>query len=160
MSSDIANEYIVFYNSYLKSIRIRIYLLEGEIMNPDYYLNIGMIFLIFFIWVFALAVAAFYLISMWKIFVKAKKPGWAALIPFYSTIIELEILGRPWWFLLLMVFVPIANMVIAIILLLDFARVFGKSVGFGLGLVFLSAIFIPILAFSDARYVGPDAVQH
>jgi hypothetical protein len=96
---------------------------------------------------------------MWKIFVKAGKPGWAALIPVYSTLIELEILGRPWWFVLLMIFVPIANLVISIIIMLDFARVFGKSVAFALGLIFLSAVFIPILAFSDDKYLGPDAAQ-
>jgi len=128
-------------------------------MNTDYAISAGIIILILFIWLFAMALVALYIISMWKIFVKAGKPGWAALIPIYNIIIELEILGRPWWFILLMIFVPIANVVITIILMLDFARVFGKSVAFALGLIFLSAIFIPILAFSDDKYLGPNAAQ-
>jgi len=128
-------------------------------MNTDFAISAGIIILIFFIWLFAMALVALYIISMWKIFVKAGKPGWAALIPIYNIIIELEILGRPWWFILLMIFVPIANVVITIILMLDFARVFGKSVAFALGLIFLSAIFIPILAFSDDKYLGPNAAQ-
>ncbi len=128
-------------------------------MNTDYAINAGIILLIVFAWLFAMAIAALFIVSMWKIFVKAGKPGWAAIIPVYSTIVELEILGRPWWFILLMIFVPIANLVITIILMLDFARVFGKSVAFAIGLIFLSAVFIPILAFSDDKYLGPDAAQ-
>jgi len=96
---------------------------------------------------------------MWKIFVKAGKPGWAAIIPFYNIIVELEILGRPWWFILLM-FVPVANFVVSVIITFDFARVFGESIGFGFGLFFLPIIFYPILAFSNVMYIGPQATQH
>jgi hypothetical protein len=35
------------------------------------------------------------------------------------------------------------------------ARNFGKGVGFGIGLVFLSFIFYPILTFTDATYTAP-----
>jgi hypothetical protein len=98
----------------------------------------------------------FYYFCIWKIFVKAGKPGWAAIIPFYNIYVELEILGLPWWFLLLM-FVPVANIVISIMIIFGLAKVFGKSIGFGFGMLFLSFIFIPILAFSDARYEGPIA---
>ena len=63
-----------------------------------------------------------------------------------------------WWWLLLM-FVPVVNVVIGIIVLLDLAKVFGKSSGFGVGLIFLAFIFIPILAFGDAQYLGPIAGQ-
>jgi hypothetical protein len=44
--------------------------------------------------------------------------------------------------------------VIAIIIALDFAKVFGKGSGFGIGLIFLPIIFYPILAFGDAKYQG------
>ena len=107
-----------------------------------------------FLWLFSMAFAAFTLVCMWKIFAKAGKPGWAALIPFYNTLVTLEFLGRPWWWLLLM-FVPLANVVIEIIIIFDYAKSFGKSTGFGFGLLFLSIIFIPILAFGSSRYVGP-----
>lgn len=112
-----------------------------------------------FLGLFSLAVLVLYIVSMWKIFVKAGKPGWAVLIPFYNTLVGLQILGRPWWFLLLIIFVPVADIVIGIIMIFDMARVFGKSIGFGFGLLFLSFIFIPILAFSDAKYIGPIAGQ-
>ncbi len=109
-------------------------------------------------WIFYIAFIAFYLYCMWRIFVKAGKPGWAAIIPIYNIVMELEIIGRPWWWVLLM-FVPLVNVVIAIIVLFDLAKVFGKGTGFGFGLLFLSFIFIPILAFGDARYLGPIAGQ-
>jgi hypothetical protein len=108
----------------------------------------------FFLWLFSMAIAAFILACMWRIFTKAGKPGWAALVPFYNTLVMLEFLGRPWWFLLLM-FVPLANVVIEIIIIFDYAKSFGKSTAFGFGLLFLSIIFIPILAFGPSRYIGP-----
>lgn len=123
-------------------------------MDYDYVATAGMIFGYFFY----MAFIVFYLACMWKIFTKAGKPGWAAIIPIYNTLVQLEILGRPWWWLLLM-FIPVVNFVISIIIIFDLAKVFGKSTGFGFGLLFLSFIFIPILAFSDAKYVGPIAGQ-
>ena len=107
-------------------------------------------------WLIYIAFIVFYFFFMLKIFVKAGKPGWAAIIPIYSTLVMLEIIGRPWWYLLLM-FVPVVNIVIGIMIIFDFAKVFGKGTGFGFGLLFLSPIFIPILAFGDATYQGPIA---
>jgi hypothetical protein len=109
-------------------------------------------------WLLYIAVIVFFIFCMWKIFVKAGKPGWAAIIPIYNIIVELEIIGRPWWWLLLML-IPLVNVVIGIIILFDLAKVFGKGTGFGFGLLFLSFIFIPILALGDARYLGPIAGQ-
>mgnify|MGYP006211272381 CR=1 FL=1 len=45
--------------------------------------------------------------------------------------------------------------VILFIVYIDLAHSFGKSTGFGIGLVFLGIIFFPILGFGDAQYVGP-----
>jgi len=105
-----------------------------------------------------LAISAFYLIAMWKVYTKAGKPGWAVLIPIYNTYVLLEIVGREWWWLLLL-FIPIVNIVVLIVVLFDLAKSFGKGTGFGFGLLFLSWIFIPILGFGDAKYMGPAAAQ-
>ena len=113
--------------------------------------GVGSIIGILFLYLLYFALIAFYIFCMWKIFVKAGKPGWAAIVPVYNVLIELEITHLPWWFLLLM-FVPLANFVILIFIMLALAKVFGKSTAFGLGLIFLSFIFIPILAFGDAKY--------
>ena len=125
-------------------------------MDNDYgniFSGVGSIIGILFLYLIYIALIAFYIACMWKIFVKAGKPGWAAIIPFYNILIELEITGLPWWFLLLM-FVPIANLAISILYLFNLAKVFGKSTGFGFGLLFLTFIFIPILAFSNDKYIG------
>jgi hypothetical protein len=96
-------------------------------------------------------VAVFEIASMWRMFEKAGKPGWAAIIPIYNAIVIIQIAGKPaWWFLLYLI--PIVNIVIAVIVMLNLARSFGKGTGFALGLIFLSGIFIPILAWGDAHY--------
>ena len=94
--------------------------------------------------------------AVWRVFTKAGKPGWAALIPIYNMVVLLEIAGRPIWWLLLM-FVPFVNVVIAVVLGIDIARSFGKGVGFGLGLSFFGFIFYPILGFGEAEYLGASA---
>ena len=98
-----------------------------------------------------LAVTVFYLVAMWKVFVKAGQPGWAIIIPFYNLYVLLQIAGKPGWWLLLM-FIPVVNLVISIIMYIGIANNFGKGTGFAIGLILLPIIFIPILAFSDARY--------
>ncbi len=102
------------------------------------------------------AASIFYLYCAWRIFEKARKPGWAAMIPIYNYLVWLEIIGRPWWWLFLLV-IPIVNMVVGIIMVFEMATVFGKSTAFGVGLLFLTSIFIPILALGDAAYRGPLA---
>ena len=94
--------------------------------------------------------------AFWRVFTKAGEPGWACLIPIYNVIVMLKIVGRPWWWLVLM-FIPFVNFVIAIVVAIDMARSFGKGVGFGIGLILLTPIFYMILGFGDARYQGPAA---
>ena len=96
---------------------------------------------------------AFYMFIGWKIYEKAGKPGWTSLIPIYNTIIILEIIKKPLWWLILL-FIPFVNIIISFILSLELAKVFGKSSGFGVGLFFLGFIFAPILAFDDSQYIG------
>jgi hypothetical protein len=105
-------------------------------------------------WLLYMAVIVFYIFCMWKVYAKAGKPGWAAIVPIYNVLVQLEIVGRPWWYLLLLL-VPVVDIVIGIMILFDLAKVFGKGTGFGFGLLFLSFIFIPILAFGDAKYQAP-----
>ncbi len=105
---------------------------------------------------FGLAFGAFILVALWKVYEKAGKPGWAALIPFYNAYVLLKIAGRPGWWLLL-ILVPLVNLVITIIVALDVAKAFGKGTGFGIGLFFLSFIFYPILGFGSATYRPPPA---
>ena len=105
-------------------------------------------------WICEVAVTVLIVASTWKIFSKASQPGWAAIIPIYNFIVWCKIVGRPaWWVLLLLICFPIFY----IILCIDLAKSFGKGVGFAVGLILLSVIFFPILGFGSATYQGPSA---
>ena len=106
---------------------------------------------------FIILVAIFYIYVEWRIFEKAGKPGWAVLIPIYSTIVLLEIVGKPWWWILLFL-IPGVNIIFAIWMTNLLSLSFGKGVGFTIGLLILSLIFYPILAFSNAEYQGPAGI--
>lgn len=103
-----------------------------------------------------LAVIVALIAAIWRVFQKANQPGWGALIPIYNTYLLLKIVGRPAWWLLL-TFIPFVNFVILIIVMLDLAKSFGRGSGFGVGLILLGIVFIPILGFGDSRYLGPAA---
>jgi hypothetical protein len=101
-----------------------------------------------------LAAAVLTIAGHWQILTKAQEPGWAILVPIYGTVKLLQISGRSgWWTLLL--FVPYVGVITSIVLCVSLARVFGKGVGFGIGLLFLPFVFVPILGFGSAEYIGP-----
>ncbi len=93
-------------------------------------------------------------ISLWKIFTKAGQPGWASLIPIYNLVIMLQIIKKPTWWIILY-FIPIVNIIIALIVVHKLSEAFGKGFLFTLGLVFLPIIFYPILGFGNATYSLP-----
>jgi Family of unknown function (DUF5684) len=102
-----------------------------------------------------LAIGIAIIAGVWKVFVKAGQPGWACLIPIYNIVVMLQIVGRPLWWLVLLI-VPLVGFVVAIIISIDMAKSFGKGAGFGVGLALLGVIFYPMLGFGDARYKGPS----
>ncbi len=102
---------------------------------------------------FYLAAIVLVIAGMWKTFVKAGKPGWGAIIPIYNMILLLQIAKRPLWWIVLF-FIPIVNLIIAILVSLDVAKYFGRGPGFGLGLAFLPFIFYLILGFGPDKYQG------
>jgi hypothetical protein len=101
-----------------------------------------------------LVVAVLVIVGMWKAFAKAGKPGWAAIIPIYNIIVMLEIVGRPIWWVILY-FIPLVQIVIAIMVSLDVAKAYGKSVVFAIfGMILFSPIGWMMLGFGKAQYVG------
>lgn len=100
-----------------------------------------------------LAVAIVMLVAMWKVLAKAGQPGWACIVPIFNIYIMLKVADKPIWWILLF-FVPIANIVVAFLMMIGIAEKFGKGAGFGVGLTLLGFIFFPILAFTDATYQG------
>jgi hypothetical protein len=103
-----------------------------------------------------LAFIIFIIASIWKTFEKAGQPGWACIIPFYNYYIMAKIGGvKNWW----LIFIPLVNIYIIIVILNGVSKAFGKDAGFTVGLIFLGFIFWPILGFGSARYIGPGGVN-
>ena len=135
----------------------------------------------------ALAVVVLEIIAYWKLFKKAGEPGWKAVIPAYGPYTMFRLAWRPLYFWILVglgvlsglfsslmltgrrglaVFVflhvvfAVAMLVVYIIFLVKLAHAYGKGPGFAVGMVFLTAIFVLILAFGDSQYIGvPEKIE-
>lgn len=106
-----------------------------------------------------LAFAVLMLAAQWVIFSKAGKPGWYAIIPILNTVALVNIAGKPWYWIIGL-FIPFVSIIVAILLLHGLSTNFGKGALFTLGLLFLSPIFLLILAFGDAEYVGEGKMKY
>lgn len=103
-------------------------------------------------------IALFFIIAAWKIYAKAGQPGWGCLIPIYNLYLWMKIAGKPGWWLILY-FIPLVNIVIAIIVTLAVGKAFGKSTAFSVFLLMIfSFIGIPILGYGKAVYTPPAPV--
>ena len=108
------------------------------------------------------------LVAQIMMFKKGKKPGWAAIVPFYNQVVQCQMVGvSPWWVLIVFVggmlssiptvgnLISLAVSVYFMILLgVSTARAFGKDDSFAVGLILLPIVFYPILGFGKAEYVG------
>lgn len=105
---------------------------------------------------FVFVVIGAWFAGMYKVFEKAGRPGWEALVPYYNIYIMVaEIVKRDMVWVLLSIFVPFAWVVPC----MDLAEKFGKDrTVWGLGLGLLPFIFFPLLGFSkDAKFSGGGA---
>ncbi len=97
--------------------------------------------------------------GMWLVFKKAGEPGWAAIIPIYNFYVLLRITDNPWWYLLVIIFVPLIGQLLSLKVVYDLAQVFGKGILYTLGLIFLPFVFFPLLGFGDAQYQGSSSLM-
>ena len=98
-----------------------------------------------------LAIIVLVIAGFWCVFTKAGEAGWKSIIPIWNIIVLLRIVGRPVWWIVLLI-IPLVNIVVSLIISLDLAKSFGKGNGFGVGLWLLGFIFVPILGFGSATY--------
>ncbi len=110
--------------------------------------SMGILIVILFIISYVLII-----VSLWKIFKKAGKPGWVSIIPIYNIYVICQIAEKKWWNILLLL-IPIANIYAMIVLYNGLAKKFGKSGGFVVGMILLPIIFFPILAFSGSEPIN------
>ena len=105
-------------------------------------------------WIIYAVVVVVAIIALWRVFAKAGRPGWAAIIPIYNIYTLVKVSGNSGWFVLLY-FIPVVNIIISVIDALGVAKNFGKSGVFGfVGLWLFSLIGYLILGFGSAQYVG------
>jgi len=75
--------------------------------------------------IFFLIVQVIHFAGTWKLYIKAGRKSWEALIPVYNAIVLLKILKRPiWWIILL--FIPIINLLMFPVIWVETVRSFGK----------------------------------
>lgn len=103
-----------------------------------------------------LAIVVVVIVGMWKTYEKAGQPGWGCIIPIYNIYLLTQIAQKPGWWLI-MFFIPIVNIVFAVMLYNEIAKKFGQGVGFTIGLLLLPFIFFPMLGFGDYTY-QPDPI--
>jgi hypothetical protein len=107
-----------------------------------------------------IAIMVFMIVSWWIVFKKAGQPGWAILIPIYNFLIILRVAGKPWWwvFAILLPIIPLVGLFLLLIAMIfifhGISKNFGQGAGFTVGLVLLSVVFVPILAFGDYKWQG------
>lgn len=139
-------------------------------LAPDLAAVVGIV-IFFAILGVAISSAIFGLLSM-GIFRKAGRPEWAAFVPVYNYSVLLDIVGRPTWWIWLVVGgvvvspVPLIGwltaaglFVLQVFVMNDLAKSFAKDVGYTLGLVLLPVVFLPLVGYGEARYVGQGALM-
>jgi hypothetical protein len=95
--------------------------------------------------------------AQWKIYKKAGKEGWATLVPIYNIVVLLEIVGKPvWWIILLMI--PGINLIFSIWIINLLAKKFGKEESYTIGLLILPFIFYPLLGLSKLEFRKTEVV--
>ncbi|MBR6382429.1 MAG: hypothetical protein IKS56_00400 [Lachnospiraceae bacterium] len=113
------------------------------------------IFFIIFMIVYSvvlIGICTLLIVSLWKIFVKAGKPGWACLIPGYNFWVMSEIACNNNIMFFIFIFIPFLNFVALIAFIAGICRTFGKGVGFTILSVFFYLVTFPILAFGKSQY--------
>lgn len=95
-------------------------------------------------------------VGMWKVFEKAGKPGWMALVPLYNLWVLVDVADKEWWWFLVLL-IPPTFAPAWVIVNLGVADQFGQRPAFGVALSVLSFVLYPLLGFGDYQYEGnPD----
>lgn len=134
--------------------------------------------LFFALMILVLVFLVLIIVSFWKIFTKAGKPGWAAIVPIYNSYVIVQVARLPIYYFILVLIPTLLNIAgvevpspgDSIIGLVSFvvwssisynlAKQFGKSIGYAVGLIFLPFIFFPMLAFGDAVYQQEEMMSN
>ncbi|MCL6296607.1 signal peptidase I [Jejuia spongiicola] len=76
--------------------------------------------------IFILIIQVIHGLGTWKLYIKAGRQAWEAFIPVYNGVVLMKIINRPWWWIILL-FLPIVNLIMLIVVWVETARSFGKN---------------------------------
>ncbi len=95
------------------------------------------------------------LAGLYRLFEKAGRKGWEALIPFYNFYVATEIVGRPRYTVALLL-IPIVDAFIVASVLIELCRSFGKDrLRDAFFVLVFPYVYLPYLGFNDhAKYLG------
>ncbi len=107
----------------------------------------------------SLVVLVIAIIALWRVFQKAGRPGWAAIIPIYNVYTLIKV-GGFHGALTILYYIPIVGIIVHLVVSIGVAKNFGKSGAFGFFLLWLlSLIGLLILGFGKAQYIGEKPVK-
>tara|TARA_B100000401_G_C52606977_1_gene624767 strand:- start:55 stop:825 length:771 start_codon:yes stop_codon:yes gene_type:complete len=90
----------------------------------------------------------------WLLFEKANENGIYSLIPIYSLIVKLRMVGKPeWWILLLLI--PFVNLIILFVVSNELRKCFQKEEIYALGIFLMPFIFQARLGINNDIYLKP-----
>ncbi len=72
-----------------------------------------------------LIIQVIHFLGAWKLYLKADRKAWEALIPIYNAIVLMKVIKRPTWWVILL-FIPIINLLMFPVIWVETARSFGK----------------------------------
>jgi len=75
---------------------------------------------------FILIIQVIHFLGTWKLYQKAGRKAWEALIPVYNAIVLMQIINRPKWYVILL-FIPIVNLLMFPVVWVETIRSFGKN---------------------------------
>jgi signal peptidase I len=104
--------------------------------------------------IFFLIIQIVHYLGTWKLYEKAGRKSWEAGIPVYNAIVLMKIINRPtWWTALL--FVPIVNLIMFIVVWVETLRSFGKNSTLDtfLGVVTFGIYIYYINYTQDVKYI-------
>lgn len=96
-------------------------------------------------------------VGLVKLFVKAGRQAWEAIVPGYNLFVWLKLIEKPWWWLILLA-IPGVNIMMYLIMVFLLIRNFEEEnpVKLVLGVVF-SFFWLPYMGFNDDyRFMGTD----
>lgn len=121
------------------------------------------------------AIAAFLLAGLWKMFTKAGKPGWTAIVPIYNGYVMLQLVGLPvhwfYYFIILSLvgtvlpflslFTSVGTLVLAFYVVRMVHRAYGlndDTVSVVINL-FVPFVLVYRAGYGPAQYLGPQSTH-